>query len=209
MWNSSASGRKLVMRSAKVGSGAAAKRHELTRRRTVTGRALVQLDVGLLNNRGERLALLASEVCKGLAGKAGELDCKGIEAFAYIRLLADGIHQHLAAKVLARTVAGCGVCLIWIGLNPRDELREASGRDGGMHYKQVGLNSHQVKIGEVLVGVVAEVFLQDRRIDGKASGGANADRVTVRCGLRQARDANYASGAHPIFDHELLAETCR
>src|SRR6266540_6911976 len=91
MWNSSASGRKLVMRSAKVGSGAAAKRHELTRRRTVTGRALVQLDVGLLNNRGERLALLASEVCKGLAGKAGELDCKGIEAFAYIRLLADGI----------------------------------------------------------------------------------------------------------------------
>jgi hypothetical protein len=27
-----------------------------------------------------------------LAGKAGELDCEGIEAFAYIRLLADGIH---------------------------------------------------------------------------------------------------------------------
>jgi hypothetical protein len=76
-----------------------------------------------------------------------------------------------------------------------------------MHYKQVGLNSHQVKIGEVLVGVVAEVFLQDGRIDGKASGGANADRVTVRCGLRQARDTDYASGAHPIFDHKLLAET--
>src|SRR5437764_14959288 len=53
--------------------------------------ALVQLDVGLLNNRGERFALLAGEVCKGLAGKAGELDCKGIEAFAYIRLLADGL----------------------------------------------------------------------------------------------------------------------
>src|SRR5437899_2037457 len=270
--------------------------------------ALVQLDVGLLANRGERLALLAGEVCKGLAGKAGELDCKGIEALAYIRLLADGVqlpgqlvdndlrhadrsdpsepglylealkrlgdgrnirregvalgrrdgectdfpsldlfpggreiiasdpdlaadeilhllvrravshaihlntgglHQHLAAKVLARTVAGCGVRLIWIGLNPRDELREASCRDGGMHYKQVGLNSHQVKIGEVLVGVVTEVFLHDRRIDGKSSGGANADRVTVRCGLRQARDADYASGAHPIFDHELLAETCR
>ena len=43
---------------------------------------LVRLDVGLLNNRGERFALLAGEVCKGLAGKAGELDCKGIEAFA-------------------------------------------------------------------------------------------------------------------------------
>src|SRR6516164_1041744 len=59
-------------------------------RRCVTG-ALVQLDVGLLNDRGERFALLAGEVCKGLAGKAGELDCKGIEAFAYIRILADGI----------------------------------------------------------------------------------------------------------------------
>jgi hypothetical protein len=99
--------------------------------------------------------------------------------------------------VLGRTVAGCGVRLIWIGLNPGDELREASCRDGGMDYKQVGLNSHQVDIGEVLVGVVAEFFLHDRRIDGKASGGANADRVTVRCGLR---DADYASGAHPIFD---------
>jgi hypothetical protein len=76
-----------------------------------------------------------------------------------------------------------------------------------MHYKHVGLNSHQVKIGEVLVGVVAEVFLHDRRIDGKASGGANADRVTIRCSLRQARDTDYASGGHPIFDHELLAET--
>jgi hypothetical protein len=52
------------------------------------------------------------------------------------------------------------------------------------HYKHVGLNSHQVKIGEVLVGVVAEVFLHDRRINGKASRGANADRITVRCGLR-------------------------
>src|SRR5215475_1311974 len=254
--------------------------------------ALVQLDVGLLNNRGESFALLAGEVCKGLAGKAGELDGKGVEAFADIRFLADGIqfrgqlvdnrlrhadrsdpsepslhlealehlrdgrnirregvalgrgdcectdfpsldlfpggreviasdldltadkilhllvrgpvsyaihpdtgglHQHLAAKVLARAVAGCGVRLIWIGLNPGDELREASCRDGGMHYKHVGLNSHQVKIGEVLVGVVAEVFLHDRRIDGKASGGANADRVTVRCGLRQARDADYTS----------------
>jgi hypothetical protein len=41
----------------------------------------------------------------------------------------------------------------------------------------------------------------------KASGGANTDRVTVRCG-RQALYADYASGAHPIFDHELLAETC-
>jgi hypothetical protein len=40
-----------------------------------------------------------------------------------------------------------------------------------------------VKIGEVLLGVVAEVFLHDRRIDGKASGGANADRVTVRLSL--------------------------
>ena len=53
--------------------------------------SLIQLDVGLLDNRGERLALLAGEVCKGLAGKAGELDCKGIETFAYIRLLADGV----------------------------------------------------------------------------------------------------------------------
>jgi hypothetical protein len=77
-----------------------------------------------------------------------------------------------------------------------------------MHDKQVGLNSHQVKVGKVLIGAVAEVFLHDRRIDGKASGGPNADRVTVRCGLRQARYADYASGAHPIFDHELLAETC-
>ena len=77
-----------------------------------------------------------------------------------------------------------------------------------MHDKQVRLNSHQVEIGEVLVGVVAEVFLHDRRIDGKASGGANADGVTVRCGLGQARDADDASGAYPIFDHELLAETC-
>src|SRR5437773_1077603 len=62
----------------------------LTNRRPVT-RGLVGLDVSLLNNRGERFALLAGEVCKGLAGKAGELDCKGIEAFAYIRLLADGL----------------------------------------------------------------------------------------------------------------------
>jgi hypothetical protein len=52
---------------------------------------LVQLDVGLLNNRGERFALLAGEICKGLPGKPGELDCKGVEAFAYVRLLADGI----------------------------------------------------------------------------------------------------------------------
>ena len=43
---------------------------------------------------------------------------------------------------------------------------------------------------------------------GMCLGGANADHVTVRCGLRQARDADYASGADPIFDHELLAETC-
>src|SRR5215467_11141040 len=57
-----------------------------------------------------------------------------------------GLYQHLAAKVLARTVAGCGVRLIWIGLNPGDELREVFYRDGGMHDKQVGLNSHQVKI---------------------------------------------------------------
>src|SRR5438105_11232383 len=62
----------------------------LTNRRPVT-RGLVGLDVGLLNNRGERFALLAGEVCKGLAGKAGELDCKGLEAFADIQLLADGI----------------------------------------------------------------------------------------------------------------------
>src|SRR6516225_6272140 len=34
-----------------------------------------------------------------------------------------GLHQHLAAQVLARTVAGCGVRLIWIGLHPGDELR--------------------------------------------------------------------------------------
>jgi hypothetical protein len=47
---------------------------------------LVRLDVGPLNNRGERFALLAGEVCKGLAGKPGELDCKGVEAFAYIHL---------------------------------------------------------------------------------------------------------------------------
>src|SRR5262249_7519314 len=106
-----------------------------------------------------------------------------------------------------RAVTGCGVRLIRIGPNPGDELREASCQDGGMHYKQVGLNSHQVKIGEVLVGVVAEVFFQDRRIDGKASRGADADRVTIRCGLRQASDADYASGTYPIFDHELLAET--
>jgi hypothetical protein len=54
-------------------------------------RGLIQLDVGLLNNGGERLALLAREVCEGLPGKAGEVDCKGIEPFAYVRLLADGI----------------------------------------------------------------------------------------------------------------------
>src|SRR5262249_34466537 len=52
---------------------------------------LVQLDVGVLNKRGERFALLAGEVCKGSAGKARELDGKGVEAFADIRLLADGI----------------------------------------------------------------------------------------------------------------------
>src|SRR5947208_16449480 len=69
----------------------------LTNRRPVT-RGLVGLDVSLLNNWGERFALLAGEVCKGLAGKAGELDCKGIEAFAYIRLLADGLQlrSHLS-----------------------------------------------------------------------------------------------------------------
>src|SRR6266446_4179254 len=72
-----------------------------------------------------------------------------------------GLHQHLATKVLARTVARCGVRLIWIRLNPGDELGEASCRDGGMHHKQVGLNRHQVEIGEVSVGVVAEVFLHD------------------------------------------------
>jgi hypothetical protein len=38
------------------------------RRMTVRPGALVQRDVGLLNNGGERLALLAGEVCKGLAG---------------------------------------------------------------------------------------------------------------------------------------------
>src|SRR5262249_24342923 len=53
--------------------------------------ALVQLYVGLLNNRSERFALLAGEVCKGLAGKARELGWKGVEGFAYIQLLADGI----------------------------------------------------------------------------------------------------------------------
>src|SRR5256885_3158710 len=47
-------------------------------------RGLIQLDVGLLNNGGERLALLAREVCEGLPGKAGEFDCKGIEPFAYV-----------------------------------------------------------------------------------------------------------------------------
>src|SRR5438067_7071470 len=124
-----------------------------------------------------------------------------------IHLDAGGLYQHLAAKVLARTVAGCGVGLIGIGLNPGDELRQACCRDRGMHDKQVGLNGHQVKIGEVLVGVVAEVFLHDRRVDGKPGGGANADRVTVRGGLRQACDADDASGAHAIFDHELLTET--
>src|SRR5215475_2673255 len=53
--------------------------------------ALVQLDVGLLDDRCKRLALLAGKLCKAFAGKAGELDCKGIEAFSYVRLLADGI----------------------------------------------------------------------------------------------------------------------
>jgi len=43
------------------------------------------------SNRGGRFAFLAGEVCKGLAGKAGELDCKGVEAFTYFRFLADGI----------------------------------------------------------------------------------------------------------------------
>src|SRR5262249_51538878 len=47
--------------------------------------------LAFLDNRGERFAFLAGEVCKGLTGKAGELDCKGVEAFAYIRFLADGI----------------------------------------------------------------------------------------------------------------------
>src|SRR5262245_34182154 len=51
----------------------------------------VELDVGLINKRGERFACLAGEVCKGLPGKSGEIDCKGVEAFAYIQFLADGI----------------------------------------------------------------------------------------------------------------------
>ena len=43
---------------------------------------LIQLDIGLLNNRGKRFAFLAREVCKGFAGEAGELDPEGIEALA-------------------------------------------------------------------------------------------------------------------------------
>jgi hypothetical protein len=71
-----------------------------------------------------------------------------------------GLHQHLAAKVLARTIVGCGVRLIWIGLNPGDELREAPCRNGGMDDKQVGLSSHEVKIGEILLHAVTESFVR-------------------------------------------------
>jgi len=46
--------------------------------------SLVQLGVGFLNNRGERFALLAGEVCKGSAGKARELNGKGVDALSEI-----------------------------------------------------------------------------------------------------------------------------
>src|SRR2546430_13818195 len=61
-----------------------------------------------------------------------------------IHLNTGGLHQHLAAKVLARTVAGCGVRLIWVALNPPGARRAASCPDGGVLYKPGGPNMRQV-----------------------------------------------------------------
>ncbi len=74
-----------------------------------------------------------------------------------------------------------------------------------MHHKYVWLNGHQVKIGDVLVGVVAELVLHDHGIDRQASGRADADCVAVGCGLGHNADANRAARTDPVLDHELLA----
>jgi len=73
-------------------------------------------------------------------------------------------YQHLATKVLARTVARCGVTPdLDSALTQAMNSGRPSCRDGGMHHKQVWAESPSGgDRAKSLSAVVAEVFLHDR-----------------------------------------------
>ena len=108
-----------------------------------------------------------------------------------------------------RTDAGMGrVELVRVGLGVADELLEVGGRQAVAGHKNDRLRVDQANRLEILQRLVGEVRHQgDRR--GVRSNVAEAQRVAVRCGARDAGGAGRAAGAADILDHELLSESLR
>jgi hypothetical protein len=99
--------------------------------------------------------------------------------------------------------------LVGISFQIIDKFADGFGRHFRIDDQHIRLIGDHRNRKNILLTVVTELLLVDMRQDEQRAGRHHRQRVAVRLGIRHRRNADAATGAALVLDHELLAEPRR